>query len=74
MPVVLRLASLNGADEIDFANLLALAVGKLEQMEAQIKDITSDTRVHVHVASKYPLPTPPHRSITLHQRVAVETI
>jgi hypothetical protein len=37
---ILRLASLNCADQIDITTLRALAVGKLEKFEAQIPNVS----------------------------------
>lgn len=75
-PAILRLVSLSGTvtDQINFSTLLTLAFRNLEKSEAQIQDILSDKLILEKLPSKYSLPTSPHRSITLHQRVVIETI
>jgi nucleolar pre-ribosomal-associated protein 1 len=66
-PVILRLASLSGSDQVNFTILLTFAFKSLERLEAQIQNVASDTKI----SSKYTLPGPPHRSATLHQRVTI---
>jgi hypothetical protein len=73
VPVILRLASLNGANRCNFSTLLTLAFSNLEKLEAQLQDISSDELQHDKRLSMYTPVTPPHRSITLHQRIAFET-
>jgi nucleolar pre-ribosomal-associated protein 1 len=73
-PVIFRLAALSGPDQSGFSTLLTLAFRSLEKLEAQIQVVAFETPMLEKRPSKYTLPTPPHRSTTLHQRISFETI
>jgi nucleolar pre-ribosomal-associated protein 1 len=74
VPTILRLASLSGSDQLNLSTLLTLAFRNLEKLEAQIQDIAFDKPTILDKRQKYTPASPPHRSVTLHQRIAFETV
>ncbi|KAF8185167.1 ribosome 60S biogenesis N-terminal-domain-containing protein [Pholiota molesta] len=73
VPVVLRLALLNGTASRDLPSLLDLAVGRLEQLESTIELDLQSLSSSISDDSLVLLPSAPHRSLTLHQRLQKPT-
>ncbi len=69
VPVVLRLASLN-SQKSNIPNLLNLGVESLKKMEMQIR-MPSDILCFDNLPFERILPSPPHHSITLQQRIGI---
>lgn len=69
VPVVLRLASLN-SQKSTIPKLLTLGVESLKKMEMQIR-MPSDMLSFHSLPFEGVLPSPPHRSTTLQQRIGI---
>lgn len=73
VPVVLRLALLNGTPLRDLSPLLDLAVGCLEQLESIMELDLQSLSSSISDDGLILLPLAPHRSLTLHQRLQKPT-